>query len=204
MFAGVNVFDHDLAARAANTRRFAQNYERLLQMMQCEPAYHNVERPTFKREILRIRSAERNIGDAALLRALLRDRKHCVRQVDANNFAGGACECFRDVSRARRNVENSLVPAEMSGRDQPPDAGFVGNPRIGRECLSLCCEGFAYDVVVFGHGAPLRKILMQGHRDRQNGRKSIFYKCSTKKNAAACMLASGCERATRDVLGMID
>ena len=126
--------------------------------MQREPAYDHVECPIFKRKVLRIGGAERNIGNAALFRALFPDRQHGIRQVDADDFSRGARKRFRDVSRPRRDIQHALIACEARRGHQPPNALFVSDPRIRRKGLSLRRKRFSNDVVVLRHS----KILAHG------------------------------------------
>jgi hypothetical protein len=124
-------------------------------MMQREPAHNYVECPIFERKVLRISRSERNIGNATLFRALFADREHGLREVDADDFSRFASEGFRDVPGTCRDIQNALSTGEVGRGDQPPNAFFVGDPRVRRESLSLGRERFPNDVVMLRHGKSL-------------------------------------------------
>ncbi len=163
MFAGVDIFHKDRSASAANTRHFAQHLQRLLKMMQGQPADNNIECPILEGQILRVRGAEGNVGNVALLRALFGDREHGLREVHAHDFPRGTREGFRDVARARRDIQHALVPGEMSRGDQAPYTLFVCDPRISRKGLCLRRERFPNDVVVLRHA---KSLAQASHRSR--------------------------------------
>jgi len=165
VFACVYVFHHDRAACAADTRHFAQDLQWVLEMMQCQPANHHIERPIFEREIFRIGSSERDIGNPALLRALLPYRQHGVSQVNPNDFSRTSSERFRDVPRPGRDIQHALIALEPGCGHQAPNALLVRDPWIIGKSLGLCCERFPNDVVVLRH----TKILAQASATRRTG-----------------------------------
>jgi CubicO group peptidase (beta-lactamase class C family) len=151
MLARVNILHQDLPAYSADSRHLAHNLQGIEKMMEREPADHYVEGPIFERKVLRISRAERNIGNPTLFRALLGDREHRIRKIDANDLARRASEGFRYVSRARRDIQHALSSVKTRCIDQSPDALLVGNPRIRRKSLRLRGKRFANDVVVLCH-----------------------------------------------------
>jgi len=158
MLARVYVFHQDLAAGPANTRHFAQDLQRLLEMMHGQPAHNYIEYPIIERKILRIGRAESHIGDAALMSARFGNRQHGIRQVHADYFSSSASEGFRDIPRTCRNIKHALASSETRRGYQAPDAFFVGDPGIRRKSLGLCRERFSNDVVMLRHP----KILAHG------------------------------------------
>ena len=151
MFAGVNVFHHDCPAGAANPCHFAQHFQRPQKMMQRKPAYNHIERPIFERQILCIGSAKRNIGNTAFLRALLADRQHSVRQIDANHLSRRARERFCNVTGPGRDIQHALAAGKPSRCDQTPNALLIGNPWIRCKSLGLCRKRLPNNVVMLYH-----------------------------------------------------
>lgn len=169
-FAGENVFHDDFSAAAADARHFAQDSQRLLEMMERQPADRHVKRPIFKRKMLRISGAERDIRDAPLFGAISRDRQHRVGQVHADGFACTPSKGLSNVARSRRDIQHAFVAGETSRNYQSADALFVRYPGIRGKGLRLRCERFSNDVVVFTH----LKILARQPRWKRNANQEPF------------------------------
>src|SRR5882724_1211242 len=151
MLARKNILHQHRASRPAHARHLAHDSPGLLHVVQRQAADHHVKILSFERQVLRIPDSKRNIGQTVLRRALFPNRQHRRRQIHPNHFPRGSRKGFRDVPGPRRNVQDALLPLQLSGRHQPPNSLLVRNPRIRRKRLRLRREGFADHVIVLRH-----------------------------------------------------
>lgn len=115
--AGVNILYKYRAASPAHPRHFAQYQQWFLKMMQRQPAHGYVKRAIFKRKILRVSGAKRNIFDAPRRSSLFGDSQHRICQIDAHDIMRGPGESFRDVPRPRRDVQHAFGSGKPSSRN---------------------------------------------------------------------------------------
>jgi hypothetical protein len=148
MFAAINIFHQHGTASAAHASHCANQFRGLLHVMQSQAAHHNIELAFVEGQSLRIAHAKRNIFHAMFFGSSTGNRQHFFRQIHSQNFARFICKGLRDVSRPSCNVQNTFRAGKPRSGNQPRDALFIGNPRIGSESRRLRGERFANNFVM--------------------------------------------------------
>jgi hypothetical protein len=150
MHAGENVFDQDCAECSADADHFGEDLRGMLEMVNGETADDDVELFAIEGEIADVGDAKWDIANAALASALGGDGEHGFGEIDTDDFAGGACKGFGNVSWAGGDIEDALAAVQVCGGDEALKELFVGDPGNfaakavacvvkASRMMSLCC-----------------------------------------------------------------
>lgn len=103
-----------------HARHFMNRFRRIGIMMQRDAIGDQIKRVVVKRQRVRVRGFEFDVGDAAFVCKLARRIQHLRREVGSNDMRHQRREFERGMSRAGRNVQRPPIRLGLYELDETP------------------------------------------------------------------------------------
>ena len=116
---GDHVGDPDPARWPGDAEHLADHSGRIGDLMQRQPADHQIELPRRPRQRGRVADQERDIGQALRDRQAPTLRQHLRRQIERTDMSHMRSKSTAQVGRARRDVKNQVPARRGQLRDDP-------------------------------------------------------------------------------------
>ena len=127
---GDHVGDPDPARWPGDAEHLADHSGRIGDLMQRQPADHQIELPPGPRQCRRVADQERDVGQPLCGGQALTLRQHLRRQIERTDMSHMRSKSAAEMGRARRDVKNQFPARRGKLRDDPLQAPG-GEPLIG-------------------------------------------------------------------------
>ena len=147
---GNHVGDPDPARRPGDTEHLADHSGRIGDLMQRQPADHQIEFLRRPGQRGRVADQERDVGQALRGRQALTLPQHLWRQIERTDMSHMGSKSAAEVGRARRDVKNQFPARRGQLRDDPRQA--PGGKSLIGERNGLGTELCTHQVIMYaGH-----------------------------------------------------